>query len=335
MNHADWCGGWEAARIARSKTALIGAGQIGGTLAHLAGLKELGDIVLFDIAEGVPQGKALDISESAPVDGFNAKIVGANSYEQIAGADVVIVTAGVPRKPGMSRDDLIGINLKVMETVGAGIRDNCPDAFVICITNPLDAMVWALQKASGLPHEKVVGMAGVLDSARFRYFLAEEFDVSVEDVTAFVLGGHGDDMVPLIRYSTVAGIPLPDLIKMGWTTHEKLDAIVERTRKGGGEIVNLLKTGSAFYAPASSAIAMAESYLRDKKRVLPCAAYLDGEYDVKDMYVGVPVVIGEKGVERVLEIEMTKDEREMFAKSVASVKTLIEACKIVNPAFAK
>ena len=260
---------------------------------------------------------------------------GANDFTGIAGADVVIVTAGVPRKPGMSRDDLIGINLKVMETVGAGIRDNCPDAFVICITNPLDAMVWALQKASGLPHEKVVGMAGVLDSARFRYFLAEEFDVSVEDVTAFVLGGHGDDMVPLIRYSTVAGIPLPDLIKMGWTTHEKLDAIVERTRKGGGEIVNLLKTGSAFYAPASSAIAMAESYLRDKKRVLPCAAYLDGEYDVKDMYVGVPVVIGEKGVERVLEIEMTKDEREMFAKSVASVKTLIEACKTVNPAFAK
>ncbi len=321
--------------MARKKIALVGAGQIGGTLALLAGLKELGDIVLFDIVEGVPQGKSLDIAEASPVEGFDARMKGANDFTGIAGADVVIVTAGVPRKPGMSRDDLIGINLKVMETVGAGIRDNCPDAFVICITNPLDAMVWALQKASGLPHEKVVGMAGVLDSARFRYFLAEEFDVSVEDVTAFVLGGHGDDMVPLIRYSTVAGIPLPDLIKMGWTTHEKLDAIVERTRKGGGEIVNLLKTGSAFYAPASSAIAMAESYLRDKKRVLPCAAYLDGEYDVKDMYVGVPVVIGEKGVERVLEIEMTKDEREMFAKSVASVKTLIEACKTVNPAFAK
>ena len=321
--------------MARKKIALVGAGQIGGTLALLAGLKELGDIVLFDIVEGVPQGKSLDIAEASPVEGFDARMKGANDFTGIAGADVVIVTAGVPRKPGMSRDDLIGINLKVMETVGAGIRDNCPDAFVICITNPLDAMVWALQKASGLPHEKVVGMAGVLDSARFRYFLAEEFDVSVEDVTAFVLGGHGDDMVPLIRYSTVAGIPLPDLIKMGWTTHEKLDAIVERTRKGGGEIVNLLKTGSAFYAPASSAIAMAESYLRDKKRVLPCAAYLDGEYDIKDMYVGVPVVIGEKGVERVLEIEMTKDEREMFAKSVASVKTLIEACKTVNPAFAK
>ena len=321
--------------MARKKIALVGAGQIGGTLALLAGLKELGDIVLFDIVEGVPQGKSLDIAEASPVEGFDARMKGANDFTGIAGADVVIVTAGVPRKPGMSRDDLIGINLKVMETVGAGIRDNCPDAFVICITNPLDAMVWALQKASGLPHNKVVGMAGVLDSARFRYFLAEEFDVSVEDVTAFVLGGHGDDMVPLIRYSTVAGIPLPDLIKMGWTTHEKLDAIVERTRKGGGEIVNLLKTGSAFYAPASSAIAMAESYLRDKKRVLPCAAYLDGEYDIKDMYVGVPVVIGEKGVERVLEIEMSKDEREMFAKSVASVKTLIEACKTVNPAFAK
>ena len=321
--------------MARKKIALVGAGQIGGTLALLAGLKELGDIVLFDIVEGVPQGKSLDIAEASPVEGFDARLKGANDFTGIAGADVVIVTAGVPRKPGMSRDDLIGINLKVMETVGVGIRDNCPDAFVICITNPLDAMVWALQKVSGLPHNKVVGMAGVLDSARFRYFLAEEFDVSVEDVTAFVLGGHGDDMVPLIRYSTVAGVPLHDLIDMGWSTREKLAEIVDRTRKGGGEIVNLLKTGSAFYAPASSAIAMAESYLRDKKRVLPCAAYLDGEYDVKDMYVGVPVVIGEKGVERVLEIEMTKDEREMFAKSVASVKTLIEACKTVNPAFAK
>ena len=322
--------------MARKKIALVGAGQIGGTLALLAGLKELGDIVLFDIVDGVPQGKSLDIAEASPGRGLRCPHQGRQRLRgSFAGADVVIVTAGVPRKPGMSRDDLIGINLKVMETVGAGIATIAPDAFVICITNPLDAMVWALQKVSGLPHHKVVGMAGVLDSARFRYFLAEEFDVSVEDVTAFVLGGHGDDMVPLIRYSTVAGIPLPDLIKMGWTTHEKLDAIVERTRKGGGEIVNLLKTGSAFYAPASSAIAMAESYLRDKKRVLPCAAYLDGEYDVKDMYVGVPVVIGEKGVERVLEIEMTKDERAMFAKSVDSVKTLIEACKAVNPAFAK
>ena len=320
--------------MARSKIALIGAGQIGGTLALLAGLKELGDIVLFDIVEGTPQGKALDLAESAPVEGFDAKLVGINDYAGLAGADVVIVTAGVPRKPGMSRDDLLGINLKVMDAVGKGLKQHAPDAFVICITNPLDAMVWALQKASGLPPQKVVGMAGVLDSARFRYFLSEEFDVSVEDVTAFVLGGHGDDMVPLIRYSTVAGIPLPDLVKMGWTTHDKIAAIVERTRKGGGEIVNLLKTGSAFYAPAASAIAMAESYLKDKKRVLPCAAYLDGEYDVKGMYVGVPVVIGADGVERILEIEMSQAEREMFAKSVASVQSLIEACKTVNPAFA-
>ncbi len=320
--------------MARSKIALIGAGQIGGTLALLAGLKELGDIVLFDIIEGTPQGKALDLAELSPVEGFDAKLTGINDYAGLAGADVVIVTAGVPRKPGMSRDDLLGINLKVMDAVGAGLKQHAPDAFVICITNPLDAMVWALQKASGLPTRKVVGMAGVLDSSRFRYFLAQEFNVSVEDVTAFVLGGHGDDMVPLIRYSTVAGVPLPDLIKMGWTTHEKIDAIVERTRKGGGEIVNLLKTGSAFYAPAASAIAMAESYLRDKKRVLPCAAYLDGEYDVHGMYVGVPVVIGAGGVERILEIEMSKPERDMFAKSVASVQTLVEACKTINPAFA-
>ena len=318
----------------RKKIALIGAGQIGGTLAHLVGLKELGDVLLFDILEGTPQGKALDLAESAPVEGFDSRLVGVNHYKDIAGADVVIVTAGVPRKPGMSRDDLLGINLKVMDAVGKGIAEHAPDAFVICITNPLDAMVWALQKSSGLPPKKVVGMAGVLDSARFRYFLADEFKVSVEDVTAFVLGGHGDDMVPLVRYSTVAGIPLPDLVKMGWTTHERIAAIVDRTRKGGGEIVNLLKTGSAFYAPASSAIAMAESYLKDKKRVLPCAAYLDGEYDVNGMYVGVPVVIGENGVERILEIEMGKDEREMFAKSVASVTTLVDACKGINPAFA-
>ena len=262
--------------MARKKIALVGAGQIGGTLAHLVGLKELGDVVLFDIAEGVPQGKGLDIAESAPVDGFDAKYVGTQDYATLQGADVVIVTAGVPRKPGMSRDDLLGINLKVMAAVGDGIKQYAPDAFVICITNPLDAMVWALQKFSGLQPNKIVGMAGVLDSARFRHFLAEEFNVSVEDVTAFVLGGHGDDMVPLVRYSTVAGVPLPDLVKMGWTSQEKLDAIVERTRKGGGEIVNLLKTGSAFYAPAASAIAMAESYLKDKKRVLPCAAHLMG-----------------------------------------------------------
>ena len=320
--------------MARKKIALIGAGQIGGTLAHLAALKELGDIVLFDIVDGVPQGKALDLAESAPVDGFNAKLSGASSYAEIGGADVIIVTAGVPRKPGMSRDDLLGINLKVMDAVGAGIKAHAPGAFVICITNPLDAMVWALQKTSGLPPHRIVGMAGVLDSARFRYFLSEEFNVSVEDVTAFVLGGHGDDMVPSVRYSTVAGIPLPDLVKMGWTTQAKLDGIVERTRKGGGEIVNLLKTGSAFYAPAASAISMAESYLKDQRRVLPCAAHLTGQYGVKDAYIGVPVVIGAKGVERIVEISLDEAEKAMFAKSVASVRSLIDACKTINPALA-
>jgi len=321
--------------MARHKIALIGSGQIGGTLAHLVGLKELGDVVMFDIAEGIPQGKALDIAESAPVDGFDARFSGANSYEAIEGADVCIVTAGVPRKPGMSRDDLLGINLKVMEQVGSGISKYAPNAFVICITNPLDAMVWALQKYCGLPHQKVVGMAGVLDSARFRYFLADEFNVSVEDVTAFVLGGHGDTMVPLARYSTVAGIPLPDLIKMGWTTQARLDEIIDRTRNGGGEIVNLLKTGSAFYAPAASAIAMAESYLRDKKRVLPCAAHLTGQYGVKDMYVGVPAVIGAKGIERIVEIELNSAERAAFEKSAGSVESLVEACRKIAPALAK
>jgi malate dehydrogenase len=320
--------------MARKKIALIGAGQIGGTLAHLIALRELGDVVLFDIIEGVPQGKALDLAESAPIDGFNARLAGTSSYADIAGADVVIVTAGVPRKPGMSRDDLLGINLKVMESVGAGLKAHAPNAFVICITNPLDAMVWALQKASGLPTKKVIGMAGVLDSARFRYFLSEEFKVSVQDVSAFVLGGHGDDMVPSVRYSTVAGIPLPDLVKMGWTSKERLEAIVERTRKGGGEIVNLLKTGSAFYAPAASAVAMAESYLKDQRRVLPCAVYLNGEYGVKDVYVGAPAIIGAAGVERVVEISFDEAERAMFAKSVASVQTLIDACKTINPAFA-
>src|ERR1700716_1735527 len=313
--------------MARPKIALIGAGQIGGTLAHLIGLKELGDVVLFDIAEGIPQGKALDLVQSSPVDGFDAHFTGTNSYDAIDGASVCIVTAGVPRKPGMSRDDLLGINLKVMEQVGSGIKKYAPNAFVICITNPLDAMVWALQKACGLPKHMVVGMAGVLDSARFRYFLADEFNVSVEDVTAFVLGGHGDAMVPLIRYSTVAGIPLPDLVKMGWTTKERLDAIVARTRDGGAEIVNFLKTGSAFYAPASAAISMAESYLRDKKRVLPCAAWLNREYGVKGLYVGVPVVIGAKGVERIVELDLSGAERSEFDKSVASVKGLVEACQ--------
>ncbi|MBV2141975.1 malate dehydrogenase [Falsochrobactrum sp. TDYN1] len=319
--------------MARNKIALIGSGMIGGTLAHLAGLKELGDVVLFDIAEGTPQGKGLDIAESSPVDGFDAKFTGANDYAAIEGADVVIVTAGVPRKPGMSRDDLLGINLKVMEQVGAGIKKYAPDAFVICITNPLDAMVWALQKFSGLPAHKVVGMAGVLDSARFRYFLSEEFDVSVEDVTAFVLGGHGDSMVPLARYSTVAGIPLPDLVKMGWTSQDKLDKIIQRTRDGGAEIVGLLKTGSAFYAPAASAIQMAESYLKDKKRVLPVAAQLTGQYGVKDMYVGVPTVIGANGVERIIEIDLDKDEKAEFDKSVASVAGLCEACIGIAPSL--
>jgi malate dehydrogenase len=317
--------------MARTKIALIGAGMIGGTLAHLVGLKELGDVVLFDIVEGIPQGKSLDIVQAGAVEGFDATLKGTNAYADIAGADVCIITAGVPRKPGMSRDDLVGINLKVMEQVGLGIRQHAPNAFVIVITNPLDAMVWALQKFSGLPANRVVGMAGVLDSARFRYFVADELKVSVEDVSALILGGHGDDMVPLVRYCSVAGIPLPDLVKMGWLTQQRLDAIVERTRKGGGEIVALLKSGSAYYAPASSAIQMAESYLRDKKRVLPCAAYLKGEYGVKDMYVGVPVVIGSGGVERVVEIELNADERAMFTKSVNSVRGLIDACMSIAP----
>jgi len=320
--------------MARKKIALIGAGQIGGTLAHLIGLKQLGDVVLFDVAEGIPQGKALDIAESSPVNDFDARYIGTNSYDGIEGADVCIVTAGVPRKPGMSRDDLLGINLKVMEQVGSGIKKYAPDAFIICITNPLDAMVWALQKYCELPQQKVVGMAGVLDSARFRHFLADEFNVSVEDVTAFVLGGHGDSMVPLIRYSAVAGIPVPDLVKMGWTTQARIDEIVKRTANGGAEIVNLLKTGSAFYAPAASAIAMAESYLLDKKRVLPCAAWLNGEYDIKDLYVGVPVVIGNKGVERVVEIELNSAERSNFEKSAEAVQTLVEACKKIAPNLA-
>ena len=320
--------------MARPKIALIGAGQIGGTLAHLAAMKELGDVILFDIAEGTPQGKALDIAESSPVGGFDAGLKGANDYADIAGADVCIVTAGVARKPGMSRDDLLGINLKVMKSVGEGIAKHAPNAFVICITNPLDAMVWALRQFSGLPHNKVCGMAGVLDSARFRYFLAEEFNVSVKDVTAFVLGGHGDTMVPLTRYSTVAGIPLPDLVKMGWTTQDNLDAIVQRTRDGGAEIVGLLKTGSAFYAPAASGIEMAEAYLKDQKRVLPCAAHVDGAYGLKGMYVGVPTVIGANGIEKVIEIQLDKDEQAMFDKSVAAVNGLVDACKGIDPSLA-
>jgi malate dehydrogenase len=305
--------------------------MIGGTLAHIAAREELGDVVLFDIIEGVPQGKALDLVEATPVFGRDSALKGANAYADIAGADVCIVTAGVPRKPGMSRDDLLGINLKVMKAAGEGIAQHAPNAFVIVVTNPLDAMVWAFRQFSKLPHAKVVGMAGVLDGARFRYFLADEFKVSVEDVTAFVLGGHGDTMVPLVRYSTVAGIPLPDLVQMGWTTQERLDAIVQRTRDGGAEVVNLLKTGSAFYAPAESAIAMAKSYLKDKKRLLPCAAHLKGEYGLNDLYVGVPCVIGAGGVERIVEIELGAEERGMFDHSVNSVRGLVAACKGIEP----
>jgi malate dehydrogenase len=313
--------------MARKKIALIGGGQIGGTLAHLVALKELGDVVMFDIMEGLPQGKTLDLSQAGPIEGFNARLRGANDYAAIKDADVVIVTAGVPRKPGMSRDDLLGINLKVMSAVGEGIKTNAPGAFVVCITNPLDAMVWALRQFSGLPHHMVVGMAGVLDSARFRHFLAEEMNVSVEDVSAFVLGGHGDTMVPMPRFSTVSGIPLPELVKMGWIKQDRLDQIIQRTRDGGAEIVGLLKTGSAYYAPATAGILMAESYLKDSKRVLPCAAYVNGPYGIKDLYVGVPVVIGEKGIERIVQLDLTADEKAQLAKSADAVKTLLDACK--------
>jgi len=319
--------------MARKKIALIGAGNIGGTLAHLAAQKELGDIVLFDVVDGVPQGKALDLSQCGPVEGFDATLTGTNDYADIAGADVVIVTAGVPRKPGMSRDDLLGINLKVMKAVGEGIKNNCPGAFVICITNPLDAMVWALREFSGLPHNMVVCMAGVLDSARFSTFLAQEFGVSVRDVSSFVLGGHGDTMVPVAEYSTVKGIPVPDLIKMGKSTQERIDAIVKRTANGGGEIVALLKTGSAFYAPAASGIAMAEAYLNDQKRILPCAAYLDGQYGVDGLYVGVPVVIGAGGVEQVIEIALDDTAKAGLQVSIDAVKELLVACKGIEPSL--
>ena len=314
----------------RNKIALIGSGQIGGTLAHLVGLKELGDIVLFDIADGIPQGKALDIAESSPISTFDTNIIGTSSYEGIKDSDVCIVTAGVPRKPGMSRDDLLSINLRVMKSVGDGIKKYAPNSFVICITNPLDAMVWALQKYSWLSPENGVGMAGVLDSGRFAYFLSEEFNVSVKDVQTFVLGGHGDTMVPLVRYSTVGGIPIPDLVKMGWSSQKKIDQIVQRTRDGGAEIVALLKTGSAFYAPAASAINMAESYLRDQKRIIPCAANLSGQYGLKDIYVGVPTIIGNKGVEKIIEINLNEIEKLNFSKSIESVKNLIDACKKID-----
>ena len=320
--------------MARKKIALIGAGNIGGTLAHLAATKELGDIVLFDVVEGVPQGKALDLSQCGPIEGFDAKIVGTNDYADIKGADVIIVTAGVARKPGMSRDDLLGINLKVMKAVGEGIKNNAPDAFVICITNPLDAMVWALREFSGLPHNKVVGMAGVLDSARFSTFIAQEFDVSVRDVNTFVLGGHGDTMVPVVQYSTVAGIPVPDLIKQGRSTKERIDEIVKRTRGGGGEIVALLKTGSAYYAPATSGIAMAEAYLNDQKRLLPCAAYVEGKYGVDGLYVGVPVIIGAGGVEQIVEIELDEAAKTNLQVSVDAVKELLVACKGIDSSLA-
>ncbi|PHQ98752.1 MAG: malate dehydrogenase [Marinosulfonomonas sp.] len=319
--------------MARAKIALIGAGQIGGTLAHLAAMKELGDVIMFDIADGVPQGKSLDIAEAGPAEGFDVTMKGTTDYADIAGADVCIVTAGVARKPGMSRDDLLGINLKVMKSVGEGIAKHAPNAFVICITNPLDAMVWALREFSGLPHHMVCGMAGVLDSARFRHFLSLEFGVSMRDVTAFVLGGHGDTMVPLTRYSAVGGIPLPDMVKMGWSTQDKIDAIVQRTRDGGAEIVGLLKTGSAFYAPATSAIEMAEAFLKDQKRVLPCAAYVDGALGLNGFYVGVPTVIGAGGIERVIDIQLSKDEQKMFDSSVNAVKGLVDACKAIDPSL--
>src|SRR5690349_3623968 len=312
----------------RKKIALIGAGQIGGNLALIAAQKELGDVVLYDVVEGVPQGKALDLMQARAADGYDARIIGTNKYDEVAGADVVIVTAGVPRKPGMSREDLLGINIKIMRDVAGNVKEKCPNAFVIVISNPLDAMVYAMKQITGFAKERVVGMAGVLDTSRFRLFVAEELNVSIEDVHALVLGGHGDDMVPLTRFCSVSGIPLEKLIP-----RQRLEALVDRTRKGGGEIVALLKTGSAFYAPATSAIAMAESYLLDKKRVLPCAAWLNGEYGIKDLYVGVPVVIGAKGVERIVEIELNGSERAMFEKSAASVQGLVEACKKIAPSL--
>jgi malate dehydrogenase len=311
----------------RPKISLIGGGNIGGTLAHISAYKALGDVVLFDLGTGKARGKALDIAQSKTLDRSDISLIGTSSYADIQDSDVVIITAGIPRKPGMSRDDLVATNANVMKEVAQGIKKYASNAFVIVITNPLDAMVYVLQKESGLPTNKVVGMAGVLDSARFNYFLAEEFKVSVDNVTSFVLGGHGDSMVPLVRYSTVAGIPVPDLIKMGWTTKERIDAIIERTKNGGGEIVSLLETGSAYYAPALSAIEMAESYLHDKRKIMPCAAYLNGEYGEKDIYVGVPVVIGKNGVEKIVEIEFTQEEKDNFTSSVNSVKELVKTIK--------
>jgi malate dehydrogenase len=309
--------------MARRKIALIGGGQIGGTLALLAAQREMGDVVIYDILDGVPQGKALDIMESRPVEGYDVDLRGTNDYRDLAGADVVIVTAGFPRKPGMSRDDLLNKNIEIMRDVAGNVKTHCPGAFVIVLSNPLDAMVYAMKKITGFPRERVVGMAGVLDSARLRCFIAMELGVSVEDVTAFVLGGHGDDMVPLPRLCTVAGIPIPELM-----SRDAIERVVKRTRFAGGEIVELLKTGSAYYSPAAAAIAMAEAYLKDKKRVLACAAHLTGEYGVDGLYVGVPVVIGKGGVERVVEIELTPEERKMFDASVQHVRDLVKGISL-------
>jgi len=313
--------------LKRNKIALVGAGNIGGTLALLAGLRNLGDVVLIDIIKGIPQGKALDLSQASSVEGITSTFSGSNNLSSLKDSDVVIVTAGLARKPGMSRDDLIEINAKIITSIAKKIKKFCPKAFVIVVTNPLDVMVWLMREKSGLPHNKVVGMAGVLDSSRMRYFLAKEFNVSVEDVTAFVLGGHGDTMVPITRYSTVSGIPISELIKLKWSTKKRIADIVERTRNGGAEVLNLLKTGSAFYAPAVSAIEMTESYIRDKKRILLCAAYLSGQYGVRNLYVGVPVIIGSKGVEKIIEVKLNASENKMFKRSVNAVKKLISESK--------
>ena len=309
----------------RKKISLIGAGQIGGTLAHLITIKELGDVVLFDVAEGVAKGKALDIAQSTSVGGFNINLIGTSSYEDIKNSDVIIITAGIPRKPGMTRDDLLGTNLKIIKQVAEGIKKNSPNAFVICITNPLDVIVMALQKYSGLPTNKIVGMAGILDSSRFKYFLSQELKVSVKNINSLVLGGHGDTMVPMPDHTTVNGKSLKKLI-----SKEKLDKIIERTRKGGGEINKLLEKGSAFYAPATAGVEMAKSYIQDLKKTLPCAAYLNGEYSVKNLYVGVPVIIGKNGIEKVVEIKLTEEEKKLFNHSVKAVEKLYEAAKKID-----
>ena len=317
----------------KKKITLIGAGQIGGTLAHLIALKEIADVVLFDVAEGLAKGKALDIAQSSPVNGFNINLTGTSSYEDTKNSDVIIITAGVPRKPGMTRDDLLGINLKIIKQVGEGIKKSSPNAFVICITNPLDVIVMALQKYSGLPKNKVVGMAGILDSSRFIYFLSQELKVPVQKIKSFVLGGHGDTMVAMLGSTEINGKKILDLVKEGKITKERLDAIVDRTKKGGAEIVKYLEKGSAFYAPAASGVEMAEAYLKDQKKQLPCACYLNGEYGVKDIYAGVPVIIGKNGVEKVIEIILSDEEKNNFIKSVNSVKELYNAAKKIDPSL--